>query len=112
MKKLLFKPRLSFNADLKRLAIIDVNLIDEVRSAIDILLEDRQLPKEFNDHALVRRMAGYREFHLRDTPQNQQADESNDILVIYRIDEDELILIGVRVGSHQRLFADQNKSKK
>ena len=68
MKKLRFKPRATFNADLKRLASLDQSIIDEVRAAIDLLLEQQQLPPEFEDHELNRRMSGYNEFHLRDTP--------------------------------------------
>ncbi len=39
MKKLRFKPRATFNADLKRLDSLDRNIIDEVRSAIDSAAE-------------------------------------------------------------------------
>ncbi|GMA08682.1 hypothetical protein GCM10025886_18330 [Tetragenococcus halophilus subsp. flandriensis] len=110
MKKLKFKPRSTFNADLKRLASIDRTIIAEVREAVDLLLETGKLPEEFGDHELSRRMAGYYEFHLRDTPQGKQPNDTNDVLVVYTIDENELILIGIRVGSHDRLFPDQNSS--
>jgi mRNA interferase YafQ len=112
MKKLRFKPRATFNADLKRLASLDHNIIDEVRAAIDLLLEAHQLPPEFDDHELTRRLAGYHEFYLRDTPPGNQPNDINDIFVVYTIDEDELILIGIRVGSHARLFPDQNSATK
>lgn len=112
MKKLRFKPRSTFNTDLKRLASLDKTIIEEVRAAIDILLEQRLLPQEFEDHKLSRRMAGYNEFHLRDTSAGTKPTEINDILVVYTIDEDELVLIGIRVGSHNRLFPGQNQSKK
>ena len=107
MKKLRFKPRATFNADLKRLASLDKSIIDEVRAAIDLLLEQQQLPLEFEDHELNRRMSGYNEFHLRDTPKNKTPSETNDVLVVYTIDKDELVLIGIRVGSHDRLFPGQ-----
>ncbi|MBZ2202284.1 MULTISPECIES: type II toxin-antitoxin system YafQ family toxin [Lactobacillaceae] len=111
MKKLRFKPRATFNADLKRLASLDKSIIDEVRAAIDMLLEQQQLPSEFDNHELNRRLAGYNEFHLRDTPEGKEPNEINDVLVVYRIDEDELVLIGIRIGSHERLFPGQNRSK-
>lgn len=110
MKKLKFKPRDTFNIDLKRLASLDRTIISEIRSAIDILLEDQELPEEFDDHELHRRMAGYHEFHIRDTPVGKTPSDINDILVIYTIDKDELILIAVRAGSHSRLFPGQNSS--
>ena len=65
MKKLRFKPRATFNADLKRLASLDKSIIDEVRAAIDLLLEQQQLPPEFEDHELNRRMSGYNNFLTR-----------------------------------------------
>ena len=97
MKKLRFKPRATFNADLKRLASLDKSIIDEVLAAIDLLLEQQQLPPEF---------------HLRDTPKNKTPSETNDVLVVYTIDKDELVLIGIRVGSHDRLFPGQNRAKR
>ena len=59
MKKLRFKPRATFNVDLKRLASLDHKIIDEVQAAIDLLLEAHQLPPELDDHELTRRLAGY-----------------------------------------------------
>ena len=112
MKKLKFKPRLTFNADLKRLAGIDRTIVSEVREAVGLLLETGKLPDECKDHELSRRMAGYHEFHLRDTPQRKHPNDANYVLVVYTIDENELILIGVRVGSHDRLFPNQNSSVK
>lgn len=111
MKELRFKPRATFNADLKRLAMLDQTIVGEVRAAIDLLLEQQQLPSEFGDHELQRRMTGYNEFHLRDTPKNKTPNDINDVLVVYTIDQDELVLIGIRVGSHDRLFPGQNQSK-
>jgi mRNA interferase YafQ len=35
------------------------------------LLEQQQLPPEFEAHKLSRRMSAYNEFHLRDTPKNR-----------------------------------------
>ncbi|ETY75571.1 toxin of toxin-antitoxin stability system [Lactiplantibacillus fabifermentans T30PCM01] len=105
MTKLRFKPRATFNLDLKRLGILDPTIIDEVRAAIDFLIENQHLSSEFNDHELERYYAGYREFHLRDTLKGKQPSDINDVLVIYMIDEDDLTLIGIRVGSHKRLFS-------
>lgn len=111
MKPLRFKPRSTFTADLKRLATIDKTIVSEVREAIEILLEGDSLPDDFQDHPLTRKMSGYREFHLRDTPKGNGPNESTDVLVVYRIDEVELVLIGIRVGSHDRLFPGKNRAK-
>ncbi|TLP98801.1 type II toxin-antitoxin system YafQ family toxin, partial [Pediococcus pentosaceus] len=43
---------------------------------------------------------------------NKTPSETNDVLVVYTIDKDELVLIGIRVGSHERLFPGQNRAKR
>lgn len=112
MAKLQFRPRATFNADLKRLGRLDPTIIDDVRAAIDELLENGSLAEEYGDHPLKRRLAGYREFHVRDTPHGKQPNETNDVLVIWYKERNELIAVGVRAGSHDRLFPNQNSSKK
>ena len=47
MTKLSFRPRATFNADLKRLGRLDPSIIDEVREAIDEILETGKLPAEY-----------------------------------------------------------------
>lgn len=112
MTRLKFKPRKTFLTDLKRLALLDTTIVPEVRAAIDLLLESQTLPAEFDDHELTRRMTGYREFHLRDTPNGTRPSESNDVLIVYAVDATDLILVGIRAGSHQRLFGNQNSAKR
>ncbi|BDR59045.1 type II toxin-antitoxin system YafQ family toxin [Xylocopilactobacillus apicola] len=104
MAPLRFKPRKTFNSDLKRLAKMDRTIVEEVRAAIELLLEIGHLPPEFNDHRLNQNLSEYREFHLRDTPKSKIPNEINDVIVIYYIKEEELTLIDVRVGSHSKLF--------
>lgn len=105
MVRLQFRPRATFNADLKRLGRIDPAIIDDVRSAIDELLENGSLSGEYGDHPLKRRLSGYREFHVRDTPHGKQPSDTNDVLVIWYIERHELVAVGVRVGSYDRLFS-------
>ena len=47
-----------------------------------------------------------------DTPKNKTPSKTNDVLVVYTINKDELVLIDIRVGSHDRLFPGQNRSKR
>ena len=68
MKRVRFKPRATFNADLHRLTGIDHTIVEEVRVAVDLLSDNGKLETEFKDHELGRRMSGYNELHLRDTP--------------------------------------------
>lgn len=82
MAKLKFRPRVTFNADLKRLGRLDPTIVDKVRVAIEMLLETGTLSDEYGDHSLQRRLAGYREFHVRDTPQGELLSEINDTPVV------------------------------
>ena len=60
-------------------------------SYIAKLLNNQALPSEAKDHSLTGKWADTREFHI-----------SGDLLVIYLINDSELIL--VRIGSHSQLF--------
>ncbi|EDX42592.1 addiction module toxin, RelE/StbE family protein [Limosilactobacillus reuteri] len=90
-----FRPRKTFNADLARLGKLDPSIIDDIHEAIDILLNGDALPKEYRDHNLQRKYAGYREFHVRDTPKGAKPTKTNDVLVIYKIDHQDLVLVAV-----------------
>jgi mRNA interferase YafQ len=107
-----FRPRATFERGLKYLARLDPTVIGEVRDAIQILLNGGQLDDIYRDHELKRKYAGYREFHLRDTPKGEQPNETNDVLVVYKIKEQDLVLVAVNIGSHQKLFNGQYRSKK
>jgi mRNA interferase YafQ len=54
---------------------------------------DTPLPKKYNDHALKGKYTAYRECHIRP-----------DLLLIYKKDKTNLILVLVRTGSHSQLF--------
>lgn len=112
MKRLRFIPRKDFQKDLKELAHIDKTIIDDVMADIDLLCENHQLSAEFSDHALTGRLEGYRDFHVRTPEKGKLPAESNDVVVIYRIVENELIVIGLRVGSHSKVFGGLNSSIK
>ena len=99
-----FKPRKTFNQDLASLGQIDPTIIDDVRAAIAILLNGDSLPAEFRDHDLKRKYAGYREFYLRDTPLGTAPNAKNDVVVIYKVKDQDLVLIAIRIGSHNRLY--------
>lgn len=57
MVRLKFKPRKSFEKNLRYLGKLDPTIIDEVREAIEILLEGQKLPTDFKDHKLTRRLS-------------------------------------------------------
>lgn len=62
-------------------------------SAVELLRQGKRLPINFRDHALQGDWKGYRECHIQ-----------GDLLLIYRIENDQLILVLVDIGSHSQLF--------
>lgn len=81
-----------FKKDLK-LAVkrgYDVNLLDEV---VTKLANREQLAEKYKDHNLTGKYAGFRECHLQP-----------DWLLVYRVEENELILFLSRTGTHSDLF--------
>ena len=86
------RPTTKFQKDLKRIAKrgYDISSLTEV---IKKLANGERLPEKNKDHALSGDYSGYRECHI--TP---------DWLLIYEIENDELILYLTRTGTHSDLF--------
>ena len=86
------KPTTKFQKDLKRAQKrgYDISLLTEI---IKKLANGETLPEKNRDHSLIGDYAGCRECHI--TP---------DWLLIYEIDNGELILYLTRKGSHSDLF--------
>lgn len=81
-----------FKKDLK-LALkrnLDVSIL---RQIVHMLQEGTTLPEQYKDHPLSGVLTGYRECHIKP-----------DWLLIYRINNQELILCLSRTGSHADLF--------
>lgn len=94
MKKMKYAVKLTsqFRRDYK-LAMkrgLEIELLDKT---IVCLAEGAPMPEGNRDHALTGSWSGYRECHIRP-----------DWLLIYRIENDELILTLTRTGSHSDLF--------
>ena len=89
---LTIKYETGFKKDYKRIVKrgYDVSLLKDV---IDKLANKIPLPKKHKDHGLSGNYVGFRECHI--TP---------DWLLIYQIDDNELILYLTRTGSHSDLF--------
>jgi mRNA interferase YafQ len=68
----------------------DVSLLNNV---IETLLEQKPLEQKFRDHALKGNYVGFRECHIQP-----------DWLLIYKANQDALILVLVRTGTHSDLF--------
>ena len=81
-----------FRRDYKRAFKRGYNL-DLLESVVEKLAEGAVLPEKYQDHHLTGEWAGHRECHI--TP---------NWLLIYRIENDILILTLSRTGSHSDLF--------
>jgi len=68
----------------------DVKLLEEV---LDILCAEQPLPQQYRDHSLTGNYEGHRECHI--TP---------DWLLIYKIENGEMLLSLTRTGTHSDLF--------
>ncbi|MEI7709505.1 MAG: type II toxin-antitoxin system YafQ family toxin [bacterium] len=66
---------------------------EELNKVIDVLCMGRVLDPIYKDHALHGEYEGYRECHIR-----------GDILLIYEIKNQELILVLINIGTHSELF--------
>ena len=67
-----------------------IDLLDDV---IRMLSRGELLPEKYRDHALTGNWIGYRECHILP-----------DWLLVYRVDDDILVLTLVRTGTHSDLF--------
>lgn len=65
----------------------------ELNAVIRILASGEKLHSIYQDHRLQGEYEGYRECHIR-----------GDVLLIYKIADDRLILILANIGSHSELF--------
>ena len=68
----------------------DLSLLKE---AISILATGGALPERYRDHALTGNLSGFRECHILP-----------DLLLVYLMEEDVLVLTLVRTGTHSDLF--------
>ncbi|MCL1917287.1 MAG: type II toxin-antitoxin system YafQ family toxin [Peptococcaceae bacterium] len=86
------KQTIQFKKDLRCMFKRGVNmdLLDEV---IILLRERKKLPEKYKDHPLTGNWAGHRDCHIQP-----------DWLLIYRIDDDALVLTATRTGTHSDVF--------
>ena len=83
-----------FQKSFKRLARSgDKKILQEVDIAITNLIQDESLSGKYHDHALIGEYLGYRECHIRP-----------DVLLIYSIQKNEMVLEIFNIGSHSQLF--------
>lgn len=81
-----------FSRDLK-LVVRRGKSLEKITSVIDLLCAQTPLPPSFNDHPLKGKLAGCRDCHVEP-----------DLVLIYRIVQDQLQLVCIRLGTHADLF--------
>ncbi|MBQ3342348.1 MAG: type II toxin-antitoxin system YafQ family toxin [Kiritimatiellae bacterium] len=82
----------TFKRDFKR-AIRRGKDPEKIKAVVRLLCAQQPLPPTLHDHALSGDYAGYRDCHVE-----------SDLVLIYRIVENQLQLICVRLGTHSDLF--------
>lgn len=81
-----------FKKDLKSYKYDKVFLV-ELEKVLDILAKGKDLPDKNLNHPLIGEFKGCFECHIKP-----------DILLIYKIEKSELIVLLLRAGSHSNLF--------
>jgi len=81
-----------FKKDEKKVRLTDTQFQKYILY-LSMLITGQHLPKEAQDHSLTGEWKDCREFHI-----------GGDLVVIYRIDEENSILQLIRIGSHSQLF--------
>ena len=82
-----------FKKHLKQIAKRKIDNVRKINDVVNSLQKGEKLEARFKDHALVGNWTGHRECHILP-----------DFLLIYKIEEDVLILELVDTGSHADLF--------
>ena len=81
-----------FEKDYKRIKRQGKDL-SKLEVTLEVLVRGQDLPEAMRDHSLGGTCRGHRECHLEP-----------DWLLIYRIDEEGLVLVATRTGSHSELL--------
>ena len=92
MTKYIIKHTTQFKKDYKfaKKRHLDIDLLKDI---ITMLANGETLPEKYKDHALSGNWIGHRECHI-----------NPDWLLIYRYENDVLVLTLVRTGTHSDLF--------
>ena len=89
---LTIKYQTAFKKDYRRIKRrgYDINLL---KAVIGLLAEGRELPAKYRDHDLTGNFKGCRECHI-----------APDWLLVYQVEDHELLLYLMRTGTHSDLF--------
>lgn len=65
----------------------------KIEHTIDLLASGQKLPENYKDHKLNGEFSDFRECHIK-----------SDLLLVYKIEKDNLVLVLIDMGSHSYLF--------
>lgn len=87
----------SFRKSIKRLAKSrDYKVVkDRFELIVEAIRQRKTLDRRYKDHALQGEYIGYRECHIK-----------SDVLLLYEVDEEMLLITLVNIGSHVELFGE------
>ena len=85
-----FKPSSKFRKQYKKLNQKEKEITKKI---INNLLNNEILESKYKDHKLMGKYAGFRECHIKP-----------DLLLIYKKENNALILVCIAIGSHSDLF--------
>ena len=78
---------------LKKSGILKPSLKKEIDEIIIALAARKPLQAYYEDHQLIGEYQAYRECHIR-----------GDLLLVYEVRDEKLVLVLVNIGSHSQLF--------
>lgn len=81
-----------FKKDLKHYKN-DKKILLELEAFLDILIEGKTIPDKYQQHQLIGEFKDCFECHIKP-----------DVLLVYKIEKEELIILLLRVGSHSNIF--------
>lgn len=92
MKYFIYKTR-QYEKSIKKLVFNKVVVLQEVENVIDKIASNERLEDKLRDHKLQGEMKDFRECHIKP-----------DVLLIYKIEKEKVVLILINIGSHSELF--------
>jgi mRNA interferase YafQ len=89
------KPTKSFVKSYKKIkkSGIKTPILKELEEVVFVLAAGQKLPVSYRNHKLTGELSEYQECHIK-----------GDLLLIYKIEKNNLILILADIGSHSELF--------
>lgn len=83
----------SYRRALKRLRLVNYAALRTLESVVEALARGEAIAPIYKDHALSGEYQSFRECHIK-----------NDLLLVYQIKKQDLILLLIDLGSHQDVF--------